>query len=163
MHILFQAFTQCVDIACYQALNRVAGRGKGRVICFFSPSPPLLRQPHRLRGYAEQSGKQRKEGQQQTMVPRERQPAQQAFPFGFGAKKDRFLPREKLNESQKMKGVGRGRGRKETPRYFTCTIFRAVFDSRSLFFAPKPTETLATQAKGESRNHLWKFIVLIAH
>ena len=24
------------------------------------------------------------------------------------------------------------------PRSFTCTIFRAVFDSRSSFFAPKP-------------------------
>ena len=32
------------------------------------------------------------------------------------------------------------------PRSLTRSIFRAVFDSRSSFFAPKPpTETLATQ------------------
>ena len=29
---------------------------------------------------------------------------------------------------------------------FTCAIFRAVCDSRSSFFAPRRTETLATQA-----------------
>ena len=43
-------------------------------------------------------------------------------------------------------GGGGGEGRKPSflptppppPRSFTCAIFRAVFDSRSSFFAPKP-------------------------
>ena len=47
-------------------------------------------------------------------------------------------------------------------------ILLAAFFAQSLTLVPRallpnPTETLATQAKGESRNHLWKFIVLIAH
>ena len=54
----------------------------------------------------------------------------------------RFWPREKWNESQKKKEGGGGRGRKETffptpPRSFSCDIFRAVFNSRSSFFAQK--------------------------
>lgn len=78
-----------------------------------------------------------------------------AFPFVFEAKEERgavlpVLAARKWNESH------------PSPHFY-FRHFHAVFDSRSLFFAPKPTETLATQAKGESRNHLWKFIVLIAH
>ena len=45
-----------------------------------------------------------------------------------------FWPREKWNKSQKMK-VGGGGG---APGSFTCAIFRAVFDSCSSFFVPKP-------------------------
>ena len=81
----------------------------------------------------------------------------------FRSKERPVMAAREMKREPKNERGGRERGRKETPRYFTCTIFRAVFDSRSSFFAPKPTETLATQAKGESRNHLWKFIVLIAH
>ena len=68
----------------------------------------------------------------------------------------RFWPREKWNESQKVKeGGGGGEGRKgrwkrrkegnvsflsspPPPRSFTFATFLAVFDSRSSFFAPKP-------------------------
>ena len=73
------------------------------------------------------------------------QPAQQTFPFGFGAKKDRgtgfsvLAAREMKQEPKNESGA--------PPRSFTCAIFRSVFDSRSSFFAPKPpTETLVTQA-----------------
>ena len=45
----------------------------------------------------------------------------------------RFWPREKWNKSEKMKVSS-----PPPPRSFTCAIFRAVFDSRSSFFAPKP-------------------------
>ena len=76
------------------------------------------------------------------------------FPLDLGAKKDRgtdifgFGLAKNLNESQKMKeggGGGGGEGRRRfpsflspPPRAFTRTISRAVFDSRSSFFAPKP-------------------------
>ena len=57
-----------------------------------------------------------------------------------------LAPREMKREPKNERG-GRGRGREETflssplpPRSFTCTIFRAVFDFRSSFFAPKPHE-----------------------
>ena len=48
----------------------------------------------------------------------------------------RLWPREKWNDSQKMKEAGGEAS--PPPRFFTRTIFRAVFDSRSSFFAPKP-------------------------
>ena len=55
----------------------------------------------------------------------------------------RFGQREKWNENQKKKKRGgRGRGRNLSspppPRSFPSAIFRAVFDSRSSFFGPKP-------------------------
>ena len=50
-----------------------------------------------------------------------------------------------MKQEPKNERGGRGRGRKETflsspapPCSFTCAIFRAVFDSCSSFFAPKP-------------------------
>ena len=57
----------------------------------------------------------------------------------------RFWMREKWNESQKMI---EGKGKEGSflpfflslPRSFTRAIFRAVFDSCSSFFAPKPHE-----------------------
>ena len=56
----------------------------------------------------------------------------------------RFWPREKWNEIQKMKEGGGGGGGEVSffsspplSRSFTCPIFRAVFDFRSSFFAPK--------------------------
>ena len=63
------------------------------------------------------------------------QPVQQAFPFGFGAKKDRgtgfsVLAAREMKQEPKNESGGRGS--------FTYAIFRAVFDSRSSFFAPKP-------------------------
>ena len=71
--------------------------------------------------------------------------------FGFGTKefkKDQgtgFLvsaAREMEREPKKMKeGGGGGKGSFPPhllPWYFTGAIFRAVFDSRSSFFAPKP-------------------------
>ena len=47
-------------------------------------------------------------------------------------------------------------------------ISLAPFLAQPLTLVPRslllnPAETLATRATGESRNHLWKFIVLIAH
>ena len=54
---------------------------------------------------------------------------------------------DRMKQEPKNERGGRGRGRKETssflssqapPRSFTCAIFRAVFDSFSSFFAPKP-------------------------
>ena len=48
----------------------------------------------------------------------------------------RFWPREEWNKSQKMK-VGGGGGPIPSP-LFHSRHFRAVFDSRSSFFAPKP-------------------------
>ena len=54
----------------------------------------------------------------------------------------RFWPREKWNKSEKMKvGGGGGEGflfSPPPPRSFTYAIFRAVFDSRSSLFVPKP-------------------------
>ena len=57
----------------------------------------------------------------------------------------RFGQREKWNENPKKKKKkmgGRGRGRNLSspppPRSFPTAIFRAVFDSRSSFFGPKP-------------------------
>ena len=55
----------------------------------------------------------------------------------------RFGQREKWNENQKKKKEGgRGRGRNLSspppPHSFPSAIFRAVFDSRSSFFGPKP-------------------------
>ena len=53
----------------------------------------------------------------------------------------RFWPREKWNESQKVK-EGEVEGKEGNfltpPRSFTCATFLAVFDSRSSFFSPKP-------------------------
>ena len=57
----------------------------------------------------------------------------------------RFWPREKWNKNQKMK-EGEGKGKKgflllsspPPPRSFACAIFRALFDSRSSFFSPRP-------------------------
>ena len=53
----------------------------------------------------------------------------------------RFWPREKWNESKKMKEGGEGgegNACRQTPSpLFTRTIFHAFFDSRSLFYAPK--------------------------
>ena len=52
-----------------------------------------------------------------------------------------FWPREKWNESQKVK-EGEVEGKEGNfltlPRSFTCATFLAVFDSRSSFFSPKP-------------------------
>ena len=56
----------------------------------------------------------------------------------FRSKENPVLAAREMKREPKNERGGRGRGRKETPRYFTCTIFRAVFDSRSSFFAPKP-------------------------
>ena len=59
-------------------------------------------------------------------------------------------------------GRGEGEGRKPylsfppLPRSFTYAIFHAVFDSRSLFFAPKPHGTLATQAKIKCKTFMVK-------
>ena len=55
----------------------------------------------------------------------------------------RFRPLEKWNESQKKMKEGGGGGKGSFPPHllpwsFTGAIFRAVFDSRSSFFAPKP-------------------------
>ena len=57
--------------------------------------------------------------------------------FGF---EPRVLIAREIKREPKNERRGRGRGRKETfpPRSFTCAIFRAVFDSCSSFFAPKP-------------------------
>ena len=67
----------------------------------------------------------------------------QAFPFGFGAKKDRgtgfsVLATREMKHEPKNESEGRGRRRTPPPRSFTYAIFRAIFDYRSSFFAPKP-------------------------
>ena len=56
----------------------------------------------------------------------------QALPFGFGATKDhgRF-PVLAARKMERGPPVG-------PPRSFTRALFRAVFDSRSSLFAPKP-------------------------
>ena len=61
----------------------------------------------------------------------------------FRSKERPGLAAREMKREPKNERGGRGRGRKETffptpPRSFTCTIFRAIFDSRSSFFAPKP-------------------------
>ena len=83
------------------------------------------------------------------------QPALQAFPFGFGVKKDRgagfsILAAREMKLVRKSERGGRGRGRKETlqsspplPRAFTCAIFCAFLVPRSLLL--NRAETLATQ------------------
>ena len=46
--------------------------------------------------------------------------------------------RFRLVSEQRKTGFARARNEtRAPPRSFTCTIFRAVFDSRSSFFAPK--------------------------
>ena len=73
------------------------------------------------------------------------------FSFGSGVKKDRgtgflVLAEPEMKREPKMKeGGGGGEGRKHfilssppPPRSFTSAIFRAVSDSRSLFFNPEP-------------------------
>ena len=67
----------------------------------------------------------------------------------FGAKKDRgtgfsVLAAREMKQEPKNESRGRERGRKVSflsspppPCSFTCAIFRAFFDSRSSFFAPK--------------------------
>ena len=82
-----------------------------------------------------------------------------SFPFGFGAKKDRerdsrFWPREKWNESQKLRlGGGGGEGRKETsflPNPLPALLLTPFFArplTRSLFL--NRTETLAMQGSWE--------------
>ena len=76
------------------------------------------------------------------------QPAQQAFQLGFGAKKDRgtgfsvLAAREMKQESKNESGVCLQAFPSffslPPPRSCTYAIFRAIFDSRSSFFAPKP-------------------------
>ena len=59
--------------------------------------------------------------------------------MGFSVWAAREMERE---PKKKKKGGGRGRGRNLSspppPRSFPSAIFRAVFDSRSSFFGPKP-------------------------
>ena len=66
---------------------------------------------------------------------------------GFSVLTVREIKRKPKNE----RGGGGGEGCclsffPTPPRSFTCTIFRAVFDSCSSFFAPDRTETLVAQA-----------------
>ena len=83
-------------------------------------------------------------------------PALQAFPFGFGAKKDRgrgfsvLTAREMKLEPKNERGGGRGEGRKET--HPLPALLLPPFFARSLTLVPRSlfinrTETLATRAK----------------
>ena len=72
-----------------------------------------------------------------------------AFPFGFVAKKDRgkgfsVLAVPEMEQEPKKERGGEGKGKEGSlssssrHRSLTRVIFRVVFDSRSLFFAPEP-------------------------
>ena len=74
-------------------------------------------------------------------------PAWQAFPFGFGARKDQgtgfsVLAAQEMERELKYERGGRGRGRKEgfltfLPHPIPALLLKPFF-ARSLFFAPKP-------------------------
>ena len=58
----------------------------------------------------------------------------------FRSKENPVLAAREMKREPKKKRGGRVSllSSPPPPRSFTCTIFRAVFDSRSSFFAPKP-------------------------
>ena len=62
-----------------------------------------------------------------------------------------------------MKEGGQGGEGRKLPAISLAAFFAQSLTLVPRSLLPNPKEMLATQAKGESRNHLWKFIVLIAH
>ena len=111
----------------YRPAKSFLSRKNGRIFCIYSPSDfscamfiQICRSPHRKRF--------------RLVSAEQRQTEERDF---------RSWPRKKWSESAKMKEGGRGRKKtadKPPPRSFTRPtrpIFRAVFDSRSSFFAPK--------------------------